>query len=382
MKIAYVSTFDARLVQSWSGLGYYIAKAIEHSGIEIEYIGPLKEKNSLFYKAKQFFYREVLKKRHIRQSEPEILKENARQVSKRLKEINPDIVFSVWSYPIAYLKCKQPVVFTADATFQLMHDYYGDFSNLSGSTIENSNSMEQLALNNASAVIYCSEWTAKSAINDYGISPEKVHVVPYGANIDSAPTKEQIEDFVAKRNESNVCKLLFLGVDWQRKGGEIAYNTMLELNKRGIVAELTVCGCVPPEEYRHSQVTVIPFLDKKESADREHFNRLLQESHFLLLPTRKEAYGLVFCEASAYGLPSITTDTGGVSQIIHNGVNGYILPLDSGEKEYADIIDGLWTDKERYKSLAHSAHNEYQKRLNWDAAGKSIKSILEKLLLK
>lgn len=90
--------------------------------------------------------------------------------------------------------------------------------------------MEQSALNRASAVIYCSEWR-NSAIKDYGISREKVHVVPYGANIDSAPTKEQIVDYVGKRSESNVCKLLFLGVDWQRKGGEIAYNTMLELNK-------------------------------------------------------------------------------------------------------------------------------------------------------
>ncbi|MBI3259617.1 MAG: glycosyltransferase family 4 protein [Ignavibacteriae bacterium] len=382
MKIAYVSTFDAHLVQSWSGLGYYIAKAIEQSGIEVEYVGPLKEKNSLYYKAKQFFYRELFKKRHIRQAEPAILRENARQISKQIKELNPDIVFAVWTYPIAYLECEQPIVFTADATFPLMHDYYDDYSNLSDTTIKNTRKMEQLALNRSSAIIYCSEWAANSAVKDYGINPDKVHVVPYGANIDYAPNEQQIETFIQNRSKSEICKLLFLGVDWERKGGTIAYNTMLELNKRGIATVLTVCGCIPPKEFTHSQVSVIPFLDKTKTTDREHLNKLLQDSHFLLLPTRKEAYGLVFCEACAYGLPSITTDTGGVSEIIHDGINGYTLPLELGAKEYADKISDLWTNQDQYKALAHSAHNEYQKRLNWNSAGKSIKSILENLLLK
>ena len=81
MKIAYVSTFDARLTNSWSGLGYYIAKSLERQGATIEYIGPLAEKHALYYKGKQYFYREILKKRHIRQAEPAILRYNAEQIS-------------------------------------------------------------------------------------------------------------------------------------------------------------------------------------------------------------------------------------------------------------------------------------------------------------
>ncbi|MFR0584703.1 hypothetical protein ACLUX0_10505 [Limosilactobacillus mucosae] len=37
-------------------------------------------------------------------------------------------------------------------------------------------------------------------------------------------------------------KLFFSGVDWERKGGEIAFNTVVALNKRGINCELLISG--------------------------------------------------------------------------------------------------------------------------------------------
>ena len=183
MKIAYVSTFNARLEHSWSGTGYRIAKALENQGAEIAYIGPLAEKHTSFYKVKQFLYREILKQRHIRQAEPTILYHNAEQISRQLQHINPDIVLGIWSYPIAYLKCKQPIVFIADATFPIIKDFYHDYSNLSTKTIQNSLAMEKAALENCAAVLYSSDWAAKSAIQDYGTAPSKVHVVLFGRSI-------------------------------------------------------------------------------------------------------------------------------------------------------------------------------------------------------
>ncbi|MBK9249841.1 MAG: hypothetical protein IPM69_17495 [Ignavibacteria bacterium] len=168
MKIAYVSTFDARFENSWSGTGYHIAKALENQGAEICYVGPLAEKNALYYKAKQLFYREILKKRHIRQAEPAILKYNAEQISKQIQNFKPDIVLGIWSYPISHLKCTAPIAFIADATFPIIKDFYQDYTNLSTKTIQNSFAMERAALENCAAVLYSSQWAAQSAIHDYG----------------------------------------------------------------------------------------------------------------------------------------------------------------------------------------------------------------------
>ncbi|MBL0181104.1 MAG: glycosyltransferase family 4 protein [Chitinophagaceae bacterium] len=129
-------------------------------------------------------------------------------------------------------------------------------------------------------------------------------------------------------------------------------------------------------------VTVIPFINKsvKEEADRL-YNILLQ-TDFLLLPTRAECAGIVFCEASAFGIPSITTDTGGVSTYVQNGINGFTLPISSGAEAYADKILDLYSKEDAYRQLCISSRNKYDATLNWDAWGASFRLVTETVLNK
>ncbi|MBS1536586.1 MAG: glycosyltransferase family 4 protein [Bacteroidetes bacterium] len=380
MKIAYVSTFDARLVHSWSGTGYTIAKELEKQGLEISYVGPLTEKNSLLYKAKQLFYREILRKRHIRQAEPAIVLHNALQISKQIEKIKPDIILAIWAYPIALLDCKQPIVFIADATFPLMHNYYKEYSNLSTSTIRNIKQLEQSALNRSAAVIYSSQWAAQSAINEYNTSPDKVYVVPFGANIDVPPSESEIEQFIEKRVKNDVCKLLFLGVDWERKGGNIALNTAINLHNKGIKTELNIVGCVPTTTKLPHFVNLIGFLNKSDPTDVIKLRKLFIESHFLILPSIADCTPIVFSEANSFGLPCISTTVGGIPSVIINGKNGQLFDKLDSPEEFSQYIAQLITNPEEYYKLAHSSFLEYKQRLNWDFAGYQIKKILENLL--
>jgi len=50
---------------------------------------------------------------------------------------------------------------------------------------------------------------------------------------------------------------------------------------------------------------------------------------------------LVACESNAYGMPAITTRTGGVPDVVLDGVNGYCLPLEAGGAEYGRLIADL-----------------------------------------
>src|SRR5436190_335365 len=81
---------------------------------------------------------------------------------------------------------------------------------------------------------------------------------------------------------------------------------------------------------------------------RRQLEKLFETSDFLLLPTRSECYGMVFCEASAYGLPSITTDTGGISGAVKDGENGFMLPLSARGQEYAEAIAKVYLDDQLY----------------------------------
>ncbi len=103
------------------------------------------------------------------------------------------------------------------------------------------------ALKKASAVVSSSKWAAQSVVKDYNISPNKVHTVPFGANIERTPPEEIVE----RRKKSDCCRLLFIGANWQRKGGEIAFETLLKLEELGIRAELVICGSIPPTTVAH-----------------------------------------------------------------------------------------------------------------------------------
>ena len=78
----------------------------------------------------------------------------------------------------------------------------------------------------------------------------------------------------------------------------------------------------------------------------------------MFVPTRAEALGLVFLEASAFALPSIATDVGGVPEVIKSGVTGATFPLSAGPAEYAvywktcsPIINTIATNQLRLLSL-------------------------------
>src|SRR5437763_11247213 len=233
-----------------------------------------------------------------------------------------------------------------------------------------------MAYQNATVLLYCSYWAARSAIEDYGVDPEKVHTIFFGANLDTIPSREM----VLARKKSERCRLLFMGLGWERKGGAIAFETLLELEKLGIQAELIVCGCTPPKGVAHERMRVIPFLDKNDERQSKEIENLYAMSDFLLVPTRCDAYGHVFCEASAFGLPSITTNTGGVPEVIRNGENGYVLAESAGGSEYLEVIAEVYQDDQRYTALVQSSRAAFESRLNWDAWGSAVKQVLQDII--
>ncbi len=174
--------------------------------------------------------------------------------------------------------------------------------------------------------------------------------------------------------------MFFIGTDWERKGGEIAFEALLKLEELGIQAELTVCGCIPPDRFSHERMSVIPFLNRRDEAQRRQLESLFETSDFLFLPTRGETYGMVFCEASSFGLPSITTNTGGVSGAVMEGENGYMLPPDARGSEYAELIARIYRDDQRYTELVKSSRAAFESRLNWDVWGMTVTKLIHEML--
>jgi glycosyltransferase involved in cell wall biosynthesis len=92
------------------------------------------------------------------------------------------------------------------------------------------------------------------------------------------------------------------------------------------------------------------------------------QSHLLLLPSRAECAAVSLSEASAHGVPSLSTDVGGNRTLIQDGVNGYLLPLESGPADYADYVVKMLSDSGKYRSICWSSFERFQTELNWDVA--------------
>jgi glycosyltransferase involved in cell wall biosynthesis len=277
---------------------------------------------------------------------------------------------------VAFLDTDLPIVLVEDATFALLHNYYPQYSNLTKSSVRTMNAISERAIKRANLLIYSTEWAACSAIEDYHADPQKVHVVPMGANFEHIPSREIIQE----RKKSGRCRLLFVGVDWHRKGGPISYEALLSLEEMGIEAELIICGCTPPNSFLHKSMRIIPYLDKNDVSQRKQLEHLYLTSDFLLLPTRSECFGLVFCEANAFGLPVITTQTGGVPEVVRNGENGFVLPFNAKGTEYAQVIARIYREDEQYYELVKSSRAAYDTRLNWDNWGKTVNTLITEML--
>ena len=384
MRVAYVTPFDSRILSvqnNWSGTGYYIAQAIKDQSISLDYVGPLEDKLPLkaISKSKSRYYR-FFGKNYIKYIEPSILRDYAGQIFEKLHSTKSDIVFSASSDSIAYLECNQPIVFWADATFANVIDFYPAYSNLCKESLKAAHLIQNISLEKSKLAIYSSEWAAQTAINYYNADPEKVKVVPFGANIEGRKSIDDIRASIESR-PTDKCKLLFLGVDWLRKGGDVALEVAKQLNDSGLNTELTLVGCQPPDqEVLPSFVKPLGFISKATADGKSKIYQLIADSHFLILPSMADCTPIVFCEANSLGVPCISRKIGGIPTIIRDNLNGKLFGMDVDPTEYCQYIYNLFANYTQYKELALSAFNEYESRLNWQVAGKKVKELLMSVL--
>ena len=382
MRLAYVTQYDATDILAWSGAGYYIAKALEAGGASLDLIGPLRQPSEFLLKCKQFAYL-AFGKRHLRDREPGVVKSYAAQINERLASgggKRAEIVFSPSTLPVGRLRCAQPIVIWIDATFATMVDYYPSFSNLSKATLRNGQVLEQAALDSSRLVIFASEWAARGAFQHYRLDPGKVHVVPFGGNVQISHGHPEIEAFVDAR-PTDECRLLFIGGEWHRKGGDIAVELARALSNAGLQTTLTLMGPEPhPDLELPPFVHVLGPITKETEEGRRRYEEVLRGAHFLIGPSRSDCSPLVFSEANAFGVPCLTSAVGGIPEIVWNGVNGFIETGEGRIERHRDIVLNLWANRHAYRSLAKSSFESFQTRLDWSVSGRKVCALLTKLL--
>jgi len=364
LKIAYLYQLDASNPAVQSGRPASILRNLSAQGAAIHEVFPMATQTSRLSMLKKLLYR--LAGRYYRgDREPKYLSAIAAEFDRRTRGINYDIAFCPGSEAVSHLEAKRPIVFCADATFANIIDYYWDFSSLSSEYVRKGHLQEANALRRAALAIYPSEWAARSAINFYHAEPDKVAIIPFGANLGSQNSRDQVHQWIAGRRHESL-RLLFVGRSWKRKGGDLVVETAKHLVQRGLRVTLdVVSGDAPHSVHRMPWITHHGLLDPNKKSAAAQLGDLFKSAHFVFIPSRAEAYGMAFAEANAFGVPAIGTTTGGIPSVIHEGVNGFTLPLSADAANFADLIAGTIAQPERYQALCRKSFEEFELRLNW-----------------
>jgi len=379
MKVAYISSSKVSDRYARSGLGHFMASSLKNSGLDLEIVDSFRF--PLFFWPERILRKMTaeagLSRRHLWLFDPRLCRAHAQQVARQIDRSRADLIFVSGTVQMAMLKTSRPMAFWTDATFACLLNYYFSESEVDAATLHHGHELERTAIQNATLGIYSSAWAAKSAVQDYQMDPCRLHIVPFGANLRREPTEEEVAASIEKR-PLETCRLLFIGIDWKRKGGDIALALVERLRQEGLPCELTIVGCkIPPQVKVPAQVKTVGFVEKFSEAGAKIMEKLYAESHFFLLPTRADCTPHVFSEANCYGLPVLTTATGGIPSIVENGVNGFCIPM--GEDllpQLARNVLATMSSAEAYRALARSSRREYVDRLNWTTSGRQTRELI------
>lgn len=191
----------------------------------------------------------------------------------------------------------------------------------------------------------------------YGLPPDRVWLIPNGVGP---------EFFHVRCYSPGVAtRLLFVGT-WIDHKGIYYLAEAFELVLQEIPeARLTIAGCLEPEERvrRCFSASAQPSLEVWPFVSRAEIPSIYAEHEVFVLPSLMEGMPLVLLEAMASGLPIVTSESSGMTDLVEDGHDGlFVIPGDTGSLVRA--ITKLCRDAELRQRLGKAAQ-EKMRRYTW-----------------
>lgn len=212
--------------------------------------------------------------------------------------------------------------------------------------------------------ILCASSYIKRSLLEYGFPEEKITILPYGF-------PEVRPKSYSKNTEC--LNLLFVGNLAQSKGLSYMFDAVDSLGHR---ANLTLVGTLPDNnsEFVQDRIKSYNYLGAQPH------ERVLEEMHkadILLFPTLTDGFGMVVSEAMSQGTPVIATCNSCAADIIVNGENGWVIPVqDSGAIKI--VLNDILAHPEMIKRIGEKALETARLR-PWSRYEEDLRSCLNTL---
>jgi glycosyltransferase involved in cell wall biosynthesis len=368
-----VTVEDPHDPKSWSGTPYNILKSLEDNFDQVSVLSSHVPKRNLFGAALRWI---LGRKKYPLWMTNTALKAYAKRLDETIKRTQPDAILSISSQHLIYAKdLGLPVFMISDAPWIAYKEAYRDYEELPLFSSKYAK-QEAAVARKISGVIYPTPWACKEAEMRFGITADKVKLLPFGANSYCASSDEQIFRRIRQR-ELNQLNFLFIGKDWDRKGGPLALDVVTMLNESGLSATLHIIGCNPQIEANSLRyVRLHGYLSPSKQEDCRKLAEAFSHADFFLVPSFAECFGLVFAEAQSYGLPCISLNNHGIPGVVENKKTGLLFDSFTPAERIADEIIQLIRDRPAYLEMAIAARMKFTKDLNWTSFGNRLRALI------
>jgi len=375
MKIAFLTIQDSRDIKRGSGTPYHLARELERQGHVVLRVCPLNPPQPLGTRALRFISKKMgYAYRTYR--DWWMAKKLGQTAGRMLRGLDFDAALTNDYALAAFTPTPRPMILYTDEMFPFDYSQNAHpwLTNLAPWSVTAWQSILRGGLRRAALRIFAAQFAADEAQKYWR---GETRVIPYGANIaaPAAPPQRSVEKIQSKGR----LDLLFVGKDWQGKGGDTAVNAARILNQRGIKTHLHIAGVNLSALYSDSFLTFYGLLNKDNEGERAALEKLFQACDILLVPSKAEGYGLVFVEAAAYGMPSLAYAVSGTLSAAQNGMSGALLPPQAGASQFADEIQAWLGDPPRYRALCAGARRLYEQSANWQTAVSTLIAAMQEV---
>jgi glycosyltransferase involved in cell wall biosynthesis len=242
-----------------------------------------------------------------------------------------------------------PYAVYTDNTMALTRRYHPAWAPISDRAAARWMEYEASILGEAAVVFTYSEFARRSAIEDCGCSPDSVEVVGAGAN--------QMLDSVAEKDYA-APRALFVGFEFERKGGPVLLEAWPLVRSRIPEAELMIAGPKRP-------VGTLPEgVEWVGPSDRETLSTLYRSATLFVMPSLFEPWGHTFVEAMGHGLACVGTTHCAMPEIIDDGATGRLVA--PGEPvPLADVLIELLSDPVKRAAMGTAAYETVSRERRW-----------------
>lgn len=230
-----------------------------------------------------------------------------------------------------------------------------------------------------------SRWSADGLIADYGVDPDRVHVVLPGANLDRWPFVDR------SARTGGPVRILFVGGQFPLKGGLRLLDWAETTQTKGWEMDMVTWPNELPDEIKKEfdglgpgerrTVSLAPRYPSARvhcgfKANTPEIMRLYEQADIFCLPTEGDASSIASLEAMASGLPVIVGAVGGIPELIEDGRTGYLLRHEESEA-LADRLEALIADAPLRQRLGCAARRSCETFFNVRRQMREILAVMD-----